>query len=580
MNQCNPRASEFSSGLYGLFRLDGGPVEHGDAVHLDLHVPGGVRAALTKGHDPQTPNAIHRIENDDEITIIVGEVHDIGTLAAELGTARDTPVAVMAILALERFGAEMPAHMLGEWSLLRWQDAERRLTLMLSAARRDRVHYAIRGKNIAVAADLHCLTGLPWVGNDADETAIITRLGISPVRDSIGDATIYRNIRQLLPGHSIVIDSGGAKIESCQGILPRPQRWTGSLDEAVEEADMVLRQIWEERTGDSAKPVTLLSGGIDSSLLAAYAADADHADFICSVAPPDSGIVDELSFAQIAADSLGGRLIPVYPPYEANTYRPPDKVFRAAAGPPLSNRQCLTEAFQQAARQHGGTSLVNGSYGEMSLTARLAKPGLRQLIGALLRPIRPNPAMLKQGDHFHVRLAPHRLSGFSFDPALDEVSPKNWDADLAGYQRGTDKALAHPNEFYAGALRMEFPFRDVRLLRFFSGLPLALLQSGNEDRLIARQLLKGRLPDSIRLRRAGMPASPDHMARLKRQAPNARARMAFFRKAQIDDWLDLDWLDAALARMEVAGPRDVNDANEVQLTTITAEWLCWWQQGR
>jgi asparagine synthase (glutamine-hydrolysing) len=90
-------------------------------------------------------------------------------------------------------------------------------------------------------------------------------------------------------------------------------------------------------------------------------------------------------------------------------------------------------------------------------------------------------------------------------------------------------------------------------------------------------LLDGRLPDAIRLRTRGMPASPDHIPRLQRHAEAARLRIADFRRAELDDWLDLDWLDQALGRVAVRGPRDVYEANQVQLTAITAEFLLWWR---
>jgi asparagine synthase (glutamine-hydrolysing) len=580
MNQCNPRASDFSSGLYGLFRLDGGPLENSDARYLGFSAKDEVLAALAEGRDRQTPGAIHCLVNDAEIAIVVGDVFEIDALTSELGISRKTAVAALAKAALMRFGSELPAHMLGEWSMLYWQRANRRLTLMSSAARRDRIHYTAQGAHVAVAADPHCLARLPWVGNDIDEAGVIARVGIAPIRTSIGDATIYRNIRQLLPGHCVTIDLSGVRTSLSEGILPAPQRWNGSLEEAVVEADSLMRRIMQDRLEHTRKPITLLSGGLDSALQASYAADEGNSVFMASVAPPDSGIADERHFAQIAAEHLGGELIPVFPLPEANIYRPPDHIFRATGGPAMSNRHCLTEAFQQAARRHGGTMLVNGTYGEMSLTARLAKPGIRQLLGRLARSIRPAPATLKNNDLFHVRLAPHRLANFDHVPEHFIETPYESGATLAGYLPGVEKALAHTNEFYAGALRMDFPYRDLRLLRFFAGLPLDLLRNGAEDRLLARELLKDRLPDSIRLRRSGMPASPDHMARLQRQAPLARARIAVFQQQQIDDWLDLDWLDGALEKMAEKGPADVKNANEVQLTAMTAEWLCWWQANR
>ena len=103
------------------------------------------------------------------------------------------------------------------------------------------------------------------------------------------------------------------------------------------------------------------------------------------------------------------------------------------------------------------------------------------------------------------------------------------------------------------------------------------LVSESHDRPVVRRLLDGRLPDAIRLRTRGMPASPDHLPRLQRQAGAAQQRIAAFRQAELDEWLDLEWLDAALGRVGAHGANDVADANMVQLTTIFAEFLLWWR---
>lgn len=122
---------------------------------------------------------------------------------------------------------------------------------------------------------------------------------------------------------------------------------------------------------------------------------------------------------------------------------------------------------------------------------------------------------------------------------------------------------------------MDFPFRDVRLLRFFAGLPRELLREPAYDRLPARAMLQGHLPDSIRLRRSGMPAAPDHLVRMKSQAQRARARRGAWLKAGVDEWLDLDWLDAALARCAAQGVTNHAEANVLQLTAMMAEYIAW-----
>jgi asparagine synthase (glutamine-hydrolysing) len=230
--------------------------------------------------------------------------------------------------------------------------------------------------------------------------------------------------------------------------------------------------------------------------------------------------------------------------------------------------------------------LINGTYGEFSATARLASPSfsqqLRQFARSLLQRGSRQTDMVSANDAFHVRLAPHRLArlpDFIKEAiALPGVAVDH-DPELFGYWPGASKALQHPNEFYPGALRMEFPYRDVRLLRLFASFPFDMLRRSGADRGVARQMLKGRLPDRVRLRQSGMPAWPDQLARLQRQALSARERISVFRKAEVQDWLDLDWLESALGRVSAHGVRDIADANEVQVTAIMAEFLTWWRMS-
>ena len=106
-------------------------------------------------------------------------------------------------------------------------------------------------------------------------------------------------------------------------------------------------------------------------------------------------------------------------------------------------------------------------------------------------------------------------------------------------------------------------FRDQRLLHLFSGFPTSFSNYGGMTRAPARALLAGKLPDSIRLRRSGMPFCPDFYPRLAREAPEARARLPLFRRAGISDWLDLDWLEraprATRSRLAPAGRSSVPD---------------------
>lgn len=579
--QSRPR----SSGIYGLFNLDGAPVTADDALALGMSIAAPAASWITEGHDANLPNSVSRYEGPGGLTILVGEVEEADVMADRLGIGRDAPMALLGQSALQRFQDELPAVLIGEWSLLHYEPGGA-LTLMLSAAQRDRLFYAVRGNRIAVAPNIASLGRLGWVDKAIDESGLLFSLGRAKIRAGRGDSSLLRDVRQLQPGCGISFHRDGGIVRHYARILDEQPRWQGSYDDAVDETRLLLQRILQDRTNRAGRVAPLVSGGLDSSLLASTYSDGrgTNAVALTSVAPPGSGIADESFFADSVCSTLGLERRNVYPAFDADTYRPAVHILEGSNGPLISNRHCLTEAFQAAAREAGANLMINGTYGELSVTARLPAAGLINRLRATLSRNRRrfSPDDVGANNGFHVRLAPHRLSQLPEDVqsalhAKQNLAGRQNTGGLFGYLRGADKALTLPNEFHAGAIRMDYPYRDLRLLRLFAGFPLKMLINGGHDRGMARALLAGRLPDSIRLRRRGMPASPDHMLRLQRQAGSARQRIAYFRKADIDDWLDLDWLDSALQAVAARGPANVNEANEVQLTVMAAEFLLWWR---
>lgn len=580
--------SVLKSGIYGLFRLDGAPVDRADVALLELGEVDPPSPARARAVDHRAPHAVHMVDRDSALTIVLGELENLVELAARLNVRCEMPPAMLARAVLYRFGSETPNILMGEWSLLHWDGAQ--LTLMMSAARRDPLLFAVSGARVAVAPDLFRLSRLPWIGTALDEAGLLMPLGRADLRSRIGDATMLRRVRQLQPGTCVTTGGDAVRVQAPQVLTP-PPRWTGSFDDALAETECLLRDILRSRLARTAVPAALLSGGLDSSTLVWIAAEERAADqelvLLTSVAPAGSGLPDEAYFADAVADRLGLRTNHVAPAEEANIYRPSEAILAGANRSPLSTRHCLTDTFQHRGRSLGATLLIDGLYGEMTVTGRspamTARARLRRTVSALLRRRTAQPATWPNmaAAAFHVRLSPHRLArlpdrvseALRTPAALDRVAQS---PDIWGYMPGVEKALLHANEFYPGAIRMDLPFRDMRLLRLFAGFPARFLVHEGLDRAPARHMLAGHLPDTIRLRKGGLPASPDHLVRLQRQAPLGRARIAAFRRAGVDEWLDLDWLDQSLARFEAHGPTGYADANEVQLTAITAEFLTWW----
>lgn len=585
-----PETLARTSGVYGLFCLDGAPVSVSDARHLGMSVPQTSTSWLIDGHDSHFPDAVHRHKGADSDILLIGQIAEAEEFAARLGLARDTPVAVIAATALARFGAQTPSEMHGEYSLLN-RESDGRLTLMIGPAIRDRLHYSVAGAQVAVAPDLFRLARIEWVGNDVDEAGLLFRWGRAHLRSNMGDRTMLAAVRQLGPGESVVIEVDGRVVNSKADLFVPQAPWHGTFADAVAESEEMLRKIMRERISGTASPAVLLSGGLDSSLLAWLAVSERNAGQVMlalsSAAPAESGIADETPFAMQVANRIGLDCIRTVAADDADFFRPPDKILAGASGPILSNRHCLTEAFQIAARARSANMIVNGSYGESSVTVRLPAKNLAKRLRAVASQIYhglcgTNDDLLDTHP-FHIRIAPHRLANLpeAIRAAIElprkpiPLVPKR--TGLFGYSPGAETAMLQANELYPGALRMDFPFRDMRLFRLFAGFPVAMLLEGGHDRPVVRSMLEGHIPDAIRLRRQGMPAEPDRFYRMQRQANAARLRITEFRRADIDEWIDLNWLDAALLRVATHGAADNNDTNEVQLTAIAAEFLLWWR---
>ena len=565
-------------GVVALIDLAGGAVDLADAVALGLSVS-GPGLSFHFADEKKLGDSI--AQDDRRSTILLGHIDDVARISCELGIMAGIAPVQLARRALDRWSEEAAVRLPGEWMLLDWQPAS--VTIMASAARYVRTFYARHGNKIAVSPDIASLARLSWIGSDLDDEGFLFALGRATLRGRGMGRTMLRNVSKLRPGECIRFTPEGTSSTAGQPFVAVP-RWEGSITQAVAKAELLLQEIVGERLARHGDVACLLSGGLDSSLLTMLVADGlrpgQRAVCLTSAAPPGSGLADELEQARSVAARLGLDLVPVVPGPVPGIYAPDAQEFLAANGPTLSVRHYLYRALAEQAAACGVTGVFDGSYGEMTVTGLMPLASwdwrLRQLARHLLGRGRTQPA-----PPFHVRLAPHRLQSLS--PAIVAAAVAAPDHPLVrqrnqawGYFPGVEKIMGPPAKM-SGIVPIEFPFRDQRLLQRFAGFPAHFLMHDGMNRAPARMMMAGRLPEAIRLRTDTMAFSPDYMQRLQVEAPEARARIAAFRKAEIADWLDLDWLECSLGRFAGNGPRNIGDAFEVQLTAMAAEFLMWWR---
>ena len=229
-------------------------------------------------------------------------------------------------------------------------------------------------------------------------------------------------------------------------------------------------------------------------------------------------------------------------------------------------RHYLYEALMQAAQDHGAAAEMDGVYGEHSITDKTPLPATgfhpldtaRTVRSWLLRRDKPQPwpynaFHMQFSDEFFCTLPAEWQNQFL-------ARPGDRAADLDPNRIGIHPAAlrtAQQDTATSTDLRCLMPFRDRRLLRLVEPMPRAFLHHGRVTRSMARALLRNRVPDSVRLRPAGLPFSPDYEQRLHIHASDALARMPQFREAGVNAWIDLDWLTGMLKTAASAHPIDI-----------------------
>ena len=569
------------SGITALCNLSGGHLPNTDLAALQLdQTPASFAGTVA---DRSVPSLAGSLSTGTRQTCLLGwpAGAEFSAILAD-GAGQEDAVSAMRRL-LDRYGPALPEMVDGEWLLLDWQSG--RLLLAQSRVRRDWLFHARRGDCIAISGDLDRMAALDWIGRDLDPVGLAASFGRAPLRAATTRRTILPGVQRLEPGEVLVLTPGAE--HSHRAALPAVAAWRGSFAEAVEAGRDLLHQLLAERLTVAGPAGLLLSGGLDSSTLAVLIRDLTGEErplpAFTSVAPPGQGMADERSQALAVAERLGLRHVPVVPDGSASAYRPRAEAYAMAGGPTLSPRHYLYRALCEAARAEGVATLFDGAFGEFTLTSYTPLAGPRYRLRQAVRRVIGRGDDPAAGSHFHVRLAPHRLSGLRAEvsdlarghqlPPSERKTGEAW-----GWLPGFAKTWQQPTLLDHG-IRGDLPFRDPRLLALFAGFPARFLVQDGHNRAVARAMMQGHLPEEIRLRRTTGAFSPDYMDRIRTQAPAVLERFGLFRKAEAGDWVDLNWLEEALQRIAANGTRSIPEAFEVQMTAMAAEFLVWWNRA-
>ncbi len=437
-----------------------------------------------------------------------------------------TSDAELAISAFEAWGLRGFERLLGSWALALW-DPLRRTALLARDPLGGRCLSWSRSRTWILASTSEArLVDEVGAHDDLDPERIASYFALETPR---GGQTFFRNIQQLGPGEVLTITPEGVSSRH----LDRPRPAAISLDanagERAEELRHRLDRAVRSRLGVG-RPAVLLSGGLDSSPIAACARAAEPGRPLAAVSWIFERYprADEREYLDAMDEHLGLEIArvpcddampladfaawPVHPSTpEQNAYRLfHERAYRVAAERGWSvvlSGMCGDQLYSGAEFQLR-ERLVRGDFaGALRWALRAARhdsQGLREAVGALL------PAGLRLE-----RSARRRAEQASWltDRAVallpDVIARDAWANDyprpaqalaLLGPDNGHGFAIERT---YAEAhgIELRYPLRDRRVIEWMLAVPAEDLADRGVERPILRRAFAGRLPERVLERR-------------------------------------------------------------------------------
>jgi len=281
-----------------------GPDDEG--IHADPAAETAIGATrlsivdVAGGHQP--------LSNEDGTVwaVLNGEIYNHPALRRHLlrrghhlQTRTDTEVLVHLY---EDYGDDLVHALEGMYAFAVWDACRRRLLLGRDRFGEKPLFYTVRGGRLHFASELTALregAGGSW---ELDPAAVDDAFVHGYVRHP---AAIVRGVEQLPPAHTLVWEAGCATLRRYWDLPEPPVEPVLGMTEAVREVERQLEESVRSRLLADVPVGVLLSGGIDSTLVAAMVARTGTGRVPTFTVGYDAGAVDESAPARCAAERLG-----------------------------------------------------------------------------------------------------------------------------------------------------------------------------------------------------------------------------------------------------------------------------------
>jgi asparagine synthase (glutamine-hydrolysing) len=533
-----------------LQRMGGAIVHRGPdsgGVHVDRE--GGVAIGIRRLRIIDLETGEQPIHNEDESVWVVfnGEIYNYRELRTQLEgkghrfyTRSDTETIVHLY---EEYGTACVHQLRGMFGFALWDARQRRLLLARDRLGVKPLYYWQGGGQLVFASEIKAILEHPAVPRAVDREALLSYLALQYVPHP---RTMFDGIRKLPPGHVLVADDRGVRIERYWApVFADVPRRHLSEDVAAEECERLLQESIALRLVADVPLGALLSGGVDSSLVVALMARASPGRVkTFTVGFEEAGGYSELAEARRVAEWLGtDHHEEILKPVQVESLLPrlvwhlDEPVADQAAIPTYLICGAAAAQVRVVLTGEGGDEIFGGypRYAWFRLASALHRraPGLGAVAAGGLRALTRDPELRRKGELFfgaltdaerHLRWVgtfrgadlarvrgPALARDLPDDPARERVEQvlgaagvdpvhRLMSLDLDGWF--PDNILAKVDKMsMAHSLEAREPLLDHRLVEVMGALPSRLKVHRLRTKILLKLVAQRLLPGSVVNRR-------------------------------------------------------------------------------
>lgn len=216
------------------------------------------------GHEPM-------LTEDGRLAIVLnGEIYNYKELRKDLGSEgevfRTESDCEVLLKAFRKWGIACLEKLNGMFAFAVWDELEKELTLVRDRAGIKPLNYALVDRGIVFGSEIKAILATGLVKAELDDESLnqtLTFLWPAPPH------TMFRGVRQLLPGHYLVWKDGETKTRQWWDIDLSAEETGGSEHEWAERVLATLDRVTELEMVADVPLGAFLSGGVDSSALVA-----------------------------------------------------------------------------------------------------------------------------------------------------------------------------------------------------------------------------------------------------------------------------------------------------------------------